>query len=191
MPDNETIEPTEVAVPAVVTVPVSTVVETTAVEVPAPEVEVDEPEAPPEHAFLLKDIGDAIERVKRSKHLGETKGEFANELYPLLQSIVEYFGERQMRSEAALAELIDQTDSFVQSDLALQIANALNLGKAMAQIMLQMKPGMVLEAKGVAKCQALANQYITAADIAAESVANVTIEEGEDEEDDDEEEEGK
>jgi predicted P-loop ATPase len=192
MADVNTLEPTEVPAPAVVATPVAVTVVPTAAEAAvdaglAEALENDPPDAPAPHAFLLKDIADAIERVGRSKHLGETKTEFAEQLYPILQAIVEHFGERQDASEAALTEIVEQTDSFVQEDLALLVANALNLGRAMAQVINGFKPGMQLKAEGVAKLQNLAAQYLAAADVAGNAVAEVTIEAGDDGDDGDEE----
>lgn len=158
------------------------------VEATAPTEEVEELPPPPQHTYLLKDISDHIDRVRRSKHLGETKGEFADNLYPFLQAIIDHFGERLDKTETALVEMIDQTDSFVQADLAILVANALNLGKAMASIIQQFKPGMTLDAKGVAKMHGLAAQYIAAADEAAMAVAEVTIEPGDDDDDEEEDE---
>lgn len=195
---------TETQVPAPIPVPMTEVLEVTttpvaatpAAEAPAPEPEVEdvEPPTPPAHTFLLKDIGDAIDRVKRSNLGVPVVVEFADNLYPMLQAIIDHFGERADKAEAALTEIIEQTDSFVQEDLAMLVANALNLGKAMATIIGQFKPGMVLDAKGVGKMKGLAAQYLNAADLAATAVAEVTIEgddeEGDDEEGDDEEDGG-
>lgn len=140
-------------------------------------------------AALLKDIRKAQKRSERTKALGESRLEFAHNVYPLLEALVEAVDERTGRLENAFDAIIEQTESFLQPDLAIAVGELFNMGKAMAQTLLQFKPGMKMSTEGAKKVHALAAGFLKQVDVVAKAIAEATLEPGEDDEEGDESEE--
>lgn len=148
-------------------------------ETPAPAAE------PSEHQYLLEDLERARVRAAGSKYI-EAQKEFAEEAYPLVQELTDHFGARMDRLEKAMDALIDETESFLQPDLANQILATLEMGKQVAEAMMQIKAGS-LDEMAVKRLHQAAGAYLTAAEMTIESVATITLEpedEGGDGEDD-------
>ena len=80
---------------------------------------------------LLEVIEKHRKRANQAKYL-EAKAELANELYPLISTIVEAMGERLDEVEGQVAALIEQTMSVIQPDLATQILGTMSLAAQLA-----------------------------------------------------------
>lgn len=137
-----------------------------------------------EHDFLIADIVRATKRASGAKYL-EAATEFAREAYPLMQAMADHFGDRMTRMEEAMDAMMEQTDSFLQPELARQIMATLELGKIVATLAAKL-PGKDLQQAAAA--------YLTAFEMTLEAVEDATLppnaaageddeEEGEDEED--------
>lgn len=142
------------------------------------------PEAP-EHAYLLDDLDRARKRAGGATYL-EAKKEMAEECYPLLQEIVDHFGQRMQRTEQALDALIDETESFLQPDLARQILANLEMGGILADAVMKLQVGPLDEVT-LKKLQQSATAFLTAAEMTAETVSGVMLEAGEPEDEEAEE----
>jgi hypothetical protein len=184
--------PNETVTPAVET---DAPVEVTQTVPPAPEVEsifspqvtdLPSPAALPEaedvqaddapFAAILKDVRRAARRSGNTKGLGALIArEFSQETYPLLEAMLEAVDERVGRLENAFDEIVEQTESFLQPDLSLAVAQVFNLGKAIASIVLQFKAGQKMTAEGEKKLHALAQQYLMAVDPVAKALAEATL----------------
>lgn len=135
---------------------------------------------------LLKDIRKHQRRAMATKSLGETRLEFAHNVYPTLEALTEAVDERIGRLENAFDAIIEQTESFLQPDIAKSVADLFNMGKAMAHTLLQFKAGMKLTPDGEKKLHVLAQTFLAAVDPVAKALAEITLDPGED----DDEEEG-
>lgn len=123
---------------------------------------------------LVKEIEKAGKRTGKATFI-EAKTEFSQETYPILGAIVEFFGDRLERNERAIAELIDQTESFVQPELADQIHGMIDVGRQLAAMVVKLRVGN-LDARTLKILQQAAAAFMTAANMTEESVANVTVE---------------
>lgn len=135
-------------------------------------------------------IEKAQKRAAKAVHL-ECKTEMAQETYPLLQAVTEFFAERLDRAEHAIAELLNQTESFIQPDLAEQIIGALNVGRQLAVVVGKLRVGN-LDAVTLSRLKQFGAAFMGAAAATEQVVAEVTLEpetpeEGEDEGDEDDE----
>lgn len=123
---------------------------------------------------LAKEIEKAQKRAAKAVHL-ETKIELSQETYPLLTAIVEFFGERMDRTERVVNELINQTESLVQPELAEQILGTLNLGKQLATVVGKLRVGN-LDAVTLARLKQFAGAFAAAAAATEVAVMEVTLE---------------
>lgn len=141
-----------------------------------------------EHTYLLEDLAKAQKRAAKATFL-EAKREFADECYPLLASFMEHFGARMERLEAAVDEMIEQTESFLQPDLAQQLLATLELGRQLADACTKLKAGDTLDAKTAARFQQLGAAVLTANAMTVEAVNEAALPPSEDEDDEDDAEE--
>jgi len=141
---------------------------------------------------LLLEVGKAQKRVAKEPFV-EAKKELANETYPLLESMIEFFGSRLAAAEAAIAEVIDQTESFIQPELADQIHGALAIGRLLVEQVRKLRPG-TLDPMTLKRLQQVCVDFIKNADETDVTVAHLTVsppeeETGDEGEEDDEDEE--
>ena len=129
-----------------------------------------------EHTYLMKDLASATKRAASAKYLEASK-EFADQAYPLMQAITEHFGDRMTRMEEAMDAMIEQTDSFLQPELARSIVGTLELGKIVA--------GLAANSPDP-KLKQAATAYLAAVEMTIEAVEEVTVasDVGEDEDED-------
>lgn len=80
----------------------------------------------PTFAEIRADLKQHLTRAKKAKFL-EARPEFAENVYPLLNDLVEALDDRLLLIEGSLAEVIAQTESLVQPELADQIDETLGL----------------------------------------------------------------
>jgi hypothetical protein len=130
-----------------------------------------------EHDFLIDDIARATKRAAGAKYLDASK-EFADQAYPLMHAMAEMFGERMTRVEEALDAMIEQTESFLQPDLARRIMATLELGKLVADLAAK-SPNKELQHAALA--------YATAYELTIEIVEEATVAPSTGPDDDDEE----
>lgn len=140
----------------------------------------DESAQPPEHAYLLEDLDRARKRAVAASYL-EAKKEMAEECYPLIQELVDHFGQRMARLEQAMDALIDETESFLQPDLGRQILANLEIGGVLADGVMKLQAGAIDEVT-LKKLQQTAGAFLTAAEMTAEAVSGVMLEPEADEE---------
>lgn len=129
------------------------------------------------HEDVIKDIEKAQRRAAKATFI-EAKKEFAEEAYPMMATVVEFFGERFERMERALAEIIDQTESFVQPELAEQILQTVELARALADGALRLRVGQQLDLTTLKRLHAIANSLKVAAATTEEQVVAVTVDPG-------------
>jgi hypothetical protein len=156
---------------------------------PAPVPETDEDEDEEEDgpfAQVKRDIRRAERRARRNLS-GDMRREFAMELYPLLAAIVEAIDERTGLLDNAFTEIIEQTESFLQPDLSLAVAQVLNLGKALAEMMMKFQPGMKLGPESAKQLHALAQNYLSAVEPVTKALAEATLDPNAVDDDEDEE----
>jgi len=123
---------------------------------------------------LVKEIEKAAKRTGKATFI-EAKTEFSQETYPILSAVVEFFGDRLERNERAIAEIIDQTESFIQPELADQIHGLIDVGRQLAAMVVKLRVGN-LDGRTLKVLQQAAAAFMTAANMTEESVANVTVE---------------
>lgn len=134
-----------------------------------------------EFETLLGDVQRAAKRAGDAKYL-EAKREFADNLYPLLQEIVEKIDERCANTEEMILELIEQTESIVQPELATQIFGVIDLGLQLCTVVDEAK----LDDVTAQKLKIIVEAYRLAATITQEAVNDATVEDDETDEDVDE-----
>ena len=137
---------------------------------------------------IQKEIEKAQKRAAKATFI-EAKKEFAEETYPILESVVEFFGERFERIERAVAELIDQTESFVQPELADQIHATFAIGRQLALLVSRLRVG-ALDGVTLKRLSAAGVAFVNAADETETAVAQVTVAPPEEDGEDDDGEEG-
>jgi len=136
-----------------------------------------------EHQFLLEDLARAQKRTMNAKYL-EAQKEFSTEAYPLMITIAEHFGERLQALEAAMDEMIQQTDSFLQPELAQQLTATLDLAKLLAEGVLALANGNPAAGMALKPLLGHATAYLTAYEMTSEAIEEATVPPGADEDKD-------
>lgn len=132
---------------------------------------------------LLSDIDAQTQRVVGSKTVIDVRKELSDNLYPMLAMIVEAVDKRITVSEDAIANVIDQEDSFLLPELSEQILTVFAQASTLASAIIQQLTPEQKELRDQAA------QLLSLIMPATEEVVSVTVEEDEDEEGDEEEEE--
>ena len=137
---------------------------------------------------LIDDVRGAQKRAQKATYL-EAKNELATNVYPIIEMLV----QKLRQHENLLGNVLEQTESFIQTELASDINSVLQIGAQLANLILGIQPGVPIDPTGLQQLKQIAGAYLQAAQAVAESVENVAVpgdeEEVEDDEDDEDEDE--
>lgn len=86
-----------------------------------------------EFEVLLEDVRRLYKRAETSRSL-ETRSEFLQNAYPLIESLIEATHKRIGNLEALVAEQIDPTESVIMPELTQRIAMLLSVGGRIAEV---------------------------------------------------------
>lgn len=152
-----------------------------------------------EFEVLLDDVRGLLKRAQGAKAL-ETKSEFAQNAYPLLESIVELTHRRISSLEDLVAEQIDPSESVIMPELTQRIAMLLSVGGRIAEVArLLVTEAQVGDETSAKIAQLLQNGapltdwvagYHTEAQLLINELGELTVETEDEDEDEDEEKEG-
>lgn len=134
---------------------------------------------------IVADIERLQKKASEAKYL-EAQKELANNVYPLLAELVRAVDERLARTETVVVDLIEDSDSVIQPELAAQIYGCIELGQQLCDAVDAAQVDDVTKAR----LAEIAQAYRIAANIVIREVAEVAIEpdDAEDEDDEDEDE---
>lgn len=135
---------------------------------------------------LARDIARQRKRAETSTYLEYRKDAVAN-LWPLLADLVAACDERMRETEEMVAELIENTQSIVQPDLAIQIMSLIDIGDQLAQLVSASPATDDMTKKRLAEAL---TAWTAAAPLVREAVQEATVEPDEGDEGDEGDEEG-
>lgn len=140
---------------------------------------------------LARDIARQRKRAETATYLEYRKDAVAN-LWPLLADLVAACDERMRETEEMVAELIENTQSIVQPDLAIQITSLIDIGDQLVQLVSALPVGDDMTKK---RLEEALTAWTAAAPLVREAVQEATVEpdegdEGDEEGDDDEDQDG-
>ena len=136
-----------------------------------------------EFTELYADIEREQRRAKSAKHL-DAHRELAENVYPLLQAMLEAIDARQTETERTVAEYIE--GSILEPDVSAQILVALDTGVQLCDLV---ERTTLLDSPRGKEIQKLIADYRTSAQAAAILVTDITVADDEDDEDDEDDDE--
>lgn len=131
---------------------------------------------------LTRDIARQRKRAETSSYLEYRKDAAAN-LWPLLADLVAACDERMRETEEMVAELIENTQSIVQPDLAIQITSLIDIGDQLVEFVRALPVGDDMTKK---RLEEALTAWTAAAPLVREAVEEAAVEPDEDDEGDEE-----
>lgn len=133
---------------------------------------------------ISQDIERARKRAKDAGYL-EYKKDAAENLYPLIQSLLEAVDARLRTTEEVVGTLLEETESIIQPDLAGQIFGLIDLGN---QLVEAVKP-LTLDDVSKKRVMEIIAAWEVGASLVIEAVEEVAIDDEPDEDDEETEDE--
>ncbi len=130
---------------------------------------------------LRNELNKMQKRASSAVHL-DTKPELVNNIYPLIESLIDSVEQRFDEIEDIITDFVDETGSIIQEGLAKDVLTVFELGGQLAEVLQSLQLDEVTK-KRVADLIGVYSQVATAT---AQAVMEATVSLEDDSEDDDE-----